>query len=670
MQGVIQKIQRFIILSICGFSFIQTGCDPPKKYFNTLPIIESLESNPAGTVSASSDVTITVKADDADGDVLEYSWTASGGKFDKTDSRMVVWTAPAVPGTHTIGVSVTDGQGGSDNKTIQVTVESSDLIVANFLIQEGFESLTLTWENPSSDRFKYVKIMRSTGDFPLRYDYGDSVYQGTGTIYTDRYLSNGIRYYYSAFVHYESGEWGSKVEAVGTPSVSGGTPVTGLNLDKSALSLVIGSNDVLKAVIVPDDADNKNLYWESSNEDIATVSDKGLVIAKKKGQAVITVRSEANSNAFAVCTVNVVTVANGPDLTVSLSVDSANVETGQQIKLSADIFNNGDMVSDPTKLKYYRSDDATIDSGDSYLDYDNVSSISAGSSTSEYEYVDAPSSPGTYYYGVIADTVSGESDTSNNGSPGVRVEVALPAVPDITLENPRVSDSEVNVNEGFTFYSTLRNLGNYRAEDIEITYYQSPDSTINTGDTVVGDGGFLSELPAGEYREASEYITPTSSGTYYYGAIVQLRNGGETNTANNVTSGVQVQVNTPAVYKITKMKFYLTDAHEPLDNTAEIFFTVKEWDSFGGRTLWQQGSATSPTSLSEGDYIPYSGAWHDIPDTETSNFWISLSDKDVSTDDTVSGSTVALNFSTGEHWILFGGGTGPEGMFYYYVEEF
>ena len=62
-----------------------------------------------------------------------------------------------------------------------------------------------------------------------------------------------------------------------------------------------------------------------------------------------------------------------------------------------------------TTLRYYQSADATI-------------TVSASQSAD----LTAPSAAGTYYYGACVDAVAGESDTANNCSTSVQVDVPQP----------------------------------------------------------------------------------------------------------------------------------------------------------------------------------------------------------------------------------------------------
>lgn len=85
--------------------------------------------------------------------------------------------------------------------------------------------------------------------------------------------------------------------------------VTGVTLDKTSLSLQVGSTYQLTATVYPDNATNKNVTWTSSNSSIATV-DNGLVTAKAIGTAVITVTTE-DGNKTASCTVTVTPKSSG-----------------------------------------------------------------------------------------------------------------------------------------------------------------------------------------------------------------------------------------------------------------------------------------------------------------------------------------------------------------------
>lgn len=79
--------------------------------------------------------------------------------------------------------------------------------------------------------------------------------------------------------------------------------VTSVSLDKEEINLIIGEEETLKTTINPNYAENKNVTWKSSDEQIATVKD-GVVTAKRKGTTEIKVITE-DGEKEAICKVNV-----------------------------------------------------------------------------------------------------------------------------------------------------------------------------------------------------------------------------------------------------------------------------------------------------------------------------------------------------------------------------
>ena len=68
-----------------------------------------------------------------------------------------------------------------------------------------------------------------------------------------------------------------------------------INLNTSKIELVEGASFKLNAIVLPNEATNKNVKWSSSDNAIATVSNEGLVTAIKKGNAeIIAVTEDGN----------------------------------------------------------------------------------------------------------------------------------------------------------------------------------------------------------------------------------------------------------------------------------------------------------------------------------------------------------------------------------------
>ena len=89
---------------------------------NVPPMIASLTAD-AGWTLPSGSLQITCEAEDPDGDELSYLWTATDGSITGTGPT-VTWTAPEGVGTYDITVVVSDGHGGSDTRTLRVSVST------------------------------------------------------------------------------------------------------------------------------------------------------------------------------------------------------------------------------------------------------------------------------------------------------------------------------------------------------------------------------------------------------------------------------------------------------------------------------------------------------------------------------------------------------------------
>ena len=82
-------------------------------------------------------------------------------------------------------------------------------------------------------------------------------------------------------------------------------PVTSISLNKTSLSMEALSTYQLTATAYPNDAYDKSVKWESSDNSVATVSENGLVTAVGKGTATIKATSTAVSSVSRSCTVTV-----------------------------------------------------------------------------------------------------------------------------------------------------------------------------------------------------------------------------------------------------------------------------------------------------------------------------------------------------------------------------
>ena len=166
------------------------------------------------------------------------------------------------------------------------------------------------------------------------------------------------------------------------------------------------------------------------------------------GACVNSVSGESDTANSCSDTVAVTVLPLPSDLVVDTPSSSLSTPmTGQSLTLNVTVRNRGDGSSGPTTLSYFRSTDSTITSGDTEVGTDHVAGLDAPGSSAESILTYAPSTPGTYYYGACVDSVSRESDTTNNCSAVVAATVSefkienLPWVTDgITEREGRVLD--------------------------------------------------------------------------------------------------------------------------------------------------------------------------------------------------------------------------------------
>lgn len=80
--------------------------------------------------------------------------------------------------------------------------------------------------------------------------------------------------------------------------------VTGVELNKTSVSINVGETSNLIATVKPENAKNKNVKWTSSNENIVTVNEDGIITAIAEGEAKITATT-LDGNYTAECNVTV-----------------------------------------------------------------------------------------------------------------------------------------------------------------------------------------------------------------------------------------------------------------------------------------------------------------------------------------------------------------------------
>lgn len=243
--------------------------------------------------------------------------------------------------------------------------------------------------------------------------------------------------------------------------------MTGITLSSTSLTLIEGEEQTLIATVNPDNANDKSVTWNSSDESVATVDASGKVTAISKGRATITALANDSSGVTATCDV---TVKPYYTTNVSLNNTSLSLIVGETALLTATVTITPDKVSDKTVTWTTSNEDvATVDQDGI------VTGVSKGAAT------------------IYA--------TANDGS-GVSASCA------VRVKNPKNPCPSGAVDLGLSVYWATRNLGADSPEDYG-DYYAWGEIVGRYSATNFGWGGYKfgtsSSGPFSKYNTNSSY---------------------------------------------------------------------------------------------------------------------------------------------------------------------
>ncbi len=275
--------------------------------------------------------------------------------------------------------------------------------------------------------------------------------------------------------------------------------VESVSLDKTEATLKEGKNLHLIATINPDTATNSEVRWDSSNTDVATVKD-GLVVAKSKGTAIITVT----------------TVDGGKTATATITVEKEITDNQGPTIVSI----KGEKDSEGNYKVIIK---ATDESGIEKV-LVNGAEITTKDSSGKFYFI--PTKNGTYKIEVY-DKVGNKKEqeyteehiiekveaTANKDSDGNNIVYI------VTITNKKVTSVKVNGAE-------IKDI------DSEGRYYFKPTQNGTYKVAVEYEDGTTEES---EYTE--ERITNNNNGDNNSSNSNNNGNNGGNNTTNNVNNG-------------------------------------------------------------------------------------------------------------------------------------
>ena len=82
--------------------------------------------------------------------------------------------------------------------------------------------------------------------------------------------------------------------------------VTGIALDQKEIYMQLGDTFQIHATIEPEDANDQTIQYESTNSEVATIDENGVITAKKEGETTLRAISKENQKITAECKLSVV----------------------------------------------------------------------------------------------------------------------------------------------------------------------------------------------------------------------------------------------------------------------------------------------------------------------------------------------------------------------------
>ena len=237
--------------------------------------------------------------------VLPSNADERGVTFESSNTAVATVSASGLvtakgPGTATITATAKDGSGKKATCTVTVTqpVKGVTVSPASVVIQKGnVQKLTASVvpANATNQELVY-KSSNETVAIVSKDGIITGLNEGWATITVCSEENQAI---------------------YGTCTVKVGLPVyvTKITLDTTNVTMWAGATRQLGVSIEPANADIKTVTYGSSNPDVATVSNTGLITAKKKGTTTITVTAADGSGKSASCAVIVKQPVTGIQIT-------------------------------------------------------------------------------------------------------------------------------------------------------------------------------------------------------------------------------------------------------------------------------------------------------------------------------------------------------------------
>lgn len=413
------------------------------------------------------------------------TWTSSNESVATVDQNGLV-TAVGI-GTATIMAQTDNGLGTTCTVTVKAPATSINYVNNNIKVAIG-ETYQLSTVVSPADTTDTITFKSNSTSIATVSTAGVVTAKAVGTTYITATTTSGKS---------------------ATCFVTVVSEATDLTLSQYSCQLRAGEEFVLNATVTPADATDKTIIWDTNNEEIATVSQDGVVTAVSPGKAIITATS--SSGITKTCEVTVLGVINTTQ--PRIYIPTVSDRNSEYISVPVIIENNPGI---------------------------NFASISVGYDSNELEPIDVKN-------GTVFDSVTGSFDTDNS-------VVKL------------YFTSEENKTDNGNLAIIRFRVINTGAVETRVSVAYMPGGITNNAEEAVAfnlaDGRVETELCIHENTEVRNAKTATCTEQGYTGDIYCLDCGDllETGTALDITPHhYQTTVFEPTENKQGYTKYVCTD---------------------------------------------------------------------------------------------------------------
>lgn len=231
------------------------------------------------------------------------------------------------------------------------------------------------------------------------------------------------------------------------------------------------------------------------------------------------------------------------DLTLQNALAPASVANGGTVNLSATVINQGSKTAPGSTVKYYLSNDGSLDQGDLLLGETTLTPMRSGQSRqAEFSFTYNTATMGTGAKNIlfVADannTVAERNEANNVVGKALNITAVTPPTDvDLLIQSPTAPGTVVE-GEQLTITATVRNQGTTAAAASTLSIYISDDQTLNTQTDNLATTLRINALaPGGSSLASTPFVYDPAWGTgtkYVYIVADAQSEVGETNEANN-----------------------------------------------------------------------------------------------------------------------------------------